>query len=521
MSREGDPAPGAAISEGEARFDRWRARAGWVLAPLAAATVAWWPFETLSPQAHILAAINVAVVVLWVSEALPLWVPAVLGPACAFALGVADAPTAFGPFAHDLILLFLGGFVLAAGLAARGVDRRVALWMLARPWVDGRPDRARMAIALVAFGFSMWISNTATTAMMVPIALGLCARMHPPEASAPGAAQPGTRDYTEGVLLTLAYAASLGGLCTPIGTAPNMLAVNHFREHLGVELDFVQWMSFALPVALLALLAVLGLARLRYPALVPRIEDLRERMLAASKALGPVRPSERRVVAVFGLAVLLWVLPAGLRLALGDSHPATTLYRAYFKEGWVAVACAATLLVLPNGDADARGSTANSQREPLLRVRQAVQIDWGTLALLGGGFSLGKMTFSTGLAAAIGDGILSIAPPGQFGLLAVSTTLVLYLTELTSNTATTSMMLPVITPAALAAGLDPMPIALCVTMAASFAFMMPVSTPPNAIVYGTRRVKFMQMVRFGAWMDLIGLALLLGVGAWLLPALLA
>jgi sodium-dependent dicarboxylate transporter 2/3/5 len=468
------------------------------------------PPEGLAEAPAHLAAIEVMVVVLWVAETLPLWVAALAGPSLAVILGVTDFATAFEPFTHPLILLFLGGFLLAAGLSARGVDRRAALWILARPSIDGRPTRAVLAVASVTFAFSMWISNTATTAMMVPIALGLCANLQvAPEAESR------LNNWTEGLLITLAYAASLGGLCTPIGTAPNMLVIDHLAGELQRPIDFLQWMGLAFPVALVALVAVIAVAQRRFPAPAARLEGLQDTVKLELEKLGKLGPGERRAIAIFALAVSLWILPALLRLAMGDTHPSTLFVRSHLKEGYTALACAALMLGLPHGEeADGPRDREGSR---ILGPERALRIDWGTLILLGGSFSLGKLTFSTKLAEHIGQGVLAWAPAGEFGLLLVATTLVIYLTELTSNTATTSMMLPVLTPVAMAAGFDPLPMAIVVAMSASFAFMMPVSTPPNAIVYGTRQVRFMSMLRFGWWMDLLGLAIMLGVGAWWLP----
>jgi sodium-dependent dicarboxylate transporter 2/3/5 len=492
------------------RFDRARRRAGAVLAPLAFVLLWFWPPEGLAEAPARLAAIELMVVLAWITEVVPLWVPAVAGPALAAAIGITELSTAFAPFFHPLIMLFLGGFLLAAALSAQGVDRRAALWILARPSIDGRPTRALIAVAGVTFSFSMWISNTATTAMMVPIALGLCRNLHVDESQ-----RSALERWTEGLLITLAYASSLGGLATPIGTAPNMLAIEHMHEKLARDVDFLQWMALALPVALVALTAVIGLSVRRFPPPAKRLEGLQDTVRAELAALGPADSGERRAIGVFALAVTLWVLPAILRLVLGDQHELTLMVRGNLKEGYSALACAALMLCLPHG------TSRSDEGTRVLGMRRALRIDWGTLLLLGGSFSLGKLTFSTQLADYIGKGVLDWAPAGAFGLLLVSTTLVIYLTELTSNTATTSMMLPVLTPVAMAAGFDPLPMSIVIAMSASFAFMLPVSTPPNAIVYGTRAVRFMSMVRFGWWMDLIGLSLLLAVGAWWLPWILS
>ncbi len=514
----------ARTSDVEARFDRARARAGTVLAPLVLLMLLVLPVPGLSGPAQRLLAIGAATVILWITEAIPLAVTALLAPALAVLLDVAPAKLAFAGFAHPLIFLFLGGFMLAEALSAQGFDRRAALWLLARDGIAGSPWRALVAVAVVAFGFSMWINNTATTAMMLPIAVGLCNGIrklcpNDPEVLAR------QRRFEEGMLICLAYAASLGGVCTPIGTAPNMIALAHL-ERIGVHIDFLQWMSFGIPAGILSLAAMLGLARLFWPPPLARVEGLTATVRAELSALGPTRPGERRAVLVFALAIAGWIAPSLIRMIAGDTAPATVWADRALPEGVVALVAASLLFVIPSGE---HGAAATSMSEPgtgehrttLLAWSRATRIDWGTLFLLGGGLALGDLTVETGLADALGSVV-----EGQLGgdssglvLLVVFTTVVIYATELISNTAAANIMLPVVVPLATQAGVDPVPIVLSVTLAASFAFMLPVSTPPNAIAYGTGRVRLPTMVRFGAWMDVIGLILLIAVGYWLLPVL--
>lgn len=540
MTNSSDPRlaePRAQRSPAELRFDQLRARIGTFLAPLVLFGLLLVPMPGLSPEAHRLSAIAGMTVILWITEAIPLAVAALLAPALCVLLDVAPAADAFAAFAHPLIFLFLGGFMLAEALSMQGFDRRAALWLLSRELLNGSPTRAMIAVAATAFGFSMWISNTATTAMMVPIAVGLCASIRKlcpadPEIRAR------QRRFEEGMLITLAYAASIGGICTPIGTAPNMIALGHLEEFVGVRIDFLQWMSFALPIGLVALVIMLVLARLHWPPALERVEGLTANVRRELDALGPITSGERRAVAVFGLAIAGWLMPSLLRLSLGQDAPLAIWAERALQESVVALVAASLLFVLPSGDADARKrETSNSEHEgtevaerergdggiwkPLLNWTRATSIDWGTLFLLGGGLALGELTVETGLAQAIGDqigGWLGSGTPPLL-LLAVLIALALYLTELVSNTAITNMMLPVVLPLAVRAGLDPVPVILAVTLAASFAFMLPVSTPPNAIVYGTGLVRIPTMVRFGARLDLLSLALLIAVGAWLLPAI--
>ena len=493
------PAPGEAL----------RRRGGLVLAPLAFAVVLAAPLALDAP-AHRLAAVVALTVVLWVSEALPLAATALLAPALAAALGVAPAAQAFAPIASPLIFLFLGGFMIARALTAHGVDRRAALWLLTRPAIAGAPARVLVAIAAASFLGSMWLSNTATTAMLLPVAIGLCEAFG---ALLPTERRPALRRFAAGLALAIAYASSLGGLTTPIGTAPNVIALDLLERQAGIRLDFFAWMSFALPVGLACLLLLLLWLRLRFPPPAARVAGLLDAARADLRALGPLGAGARRVIAVFGVAVAGWLAPALARLALGLEHPATAWAAGALDEGVVAVLAASLLFVVPRGRGDPR---------PLLPWRQAVDIDWGTLYLLGGGLALGKLMFDTGLAAALAAGALDLAGPlaaSPFGLLAASTLLMTAITEITSNTAATSMMIPVLLAIAQRLGVDPLPMILCVTLAASNAFMLPVSTPPNAIVYGAGHVRLGEMIRTGAVLDLLGFAVLLACGALLLPLL--
>lgn len=506
------------ISEAEARFDLVRRRVGLILAPSLLLILLAVPMPGLSPQAHRMAAVAVMTVVFWVTEAIPLPIAALLGPAVAVLLGVAEPAHALAPFANPLIFLFMGGFMLAQGLAHQGFDRRATLWLLSRGFVAGSPARAMIAIAAVAWLFSMWISNTATTAMMVPIAMGLSATIRRFCREDEDARRRMDR-YAEGLLITLAYASSLGGTATPIGTAPNLIAIDLLERKAGISIDFLQWMSFGLPISLVALAGMVALAVRRFPAPVAHVVGLTDHVRKQLHALGPMRRGERRVLFVFSLAVAGWVSPALIRLVLSDAHPITRWAKNGLDEGVVALICAALLFMIPSGErtADTRESAPR-----LITWEHATKIDWGTLFLLGGGFALSNLVFETKLAEAISTGLLGDGGGfigGSFGLLLIATALVIYMTELSSNTATINMLLPVIIPLAISAGLDPLPVTLAVTLAASYAFMLPVSTPPNAIAYGTGAVRIGTMIRFGAWLDVAGLILLVGVGSILLPLL--
>ncbi len=496
-----------AISDAEARFDARRRSFGRIATPIVFVALLLLPMPGLSPAAHRLAAVAAATVLLWITEAIPLAVAALLGPAVAVLLQVAPAKTAFAPIADPLIFLFLGGFLLAEGLSRQGVDRRAALWLIARPLVAGSPSRALVAICTIAWLSSMWISNTATTAMLLPVALGL----HGTIRDVLGNDERHRRQldhYGGGMCLMLAYASSIGGIATPIGTGPNVLAIGMLEDHLHVHLDFFKWMSFAVPVSIAMMGVALLLAVRRFRAPVDRLEGLSTEVSRQLAALGPMSDGERKAVAVFGTAVIGWLSPSILQLTLGSEHPASIWAHDALDEGVVAIICASALFVMHCDEGE--------RRRPLLSWEDARRIDWGTLLLLGGGLAFGRLTFETGLAEAIGRGVL--ANVGSFaqnpiGLMLAAVALMLVLTEVTSNTAVTSMMLPVLIGIAQAGGIDPLPTAVMATMAASFAFMLPVSTPPNAMAYGTRLLRIDTMVAFGIRLDLLGFLVLAVAGA--------
>ncbi|MBL8971558.1 MAG: DASS family sodium-coupled anion symporter [Myxococcales bacterium] len=497
-------------TEAEARFEARRRRAGQILAPLAFVVMTALPLPGLTPAGHGLAAITAMTVILWITEAIPLAAAALLAPSLAVVMGVTDATSAFAPLASPLIYLFMGGFMLALGLAEQGLDRRAALWLLGRRWIAGSPARASAAIAVATFLISMWISNTATTAMMIPVALGLCRTIR---AAAPELDRPRFDRHAEGMLLGLTYAASLGGIATPVGTAPNVIALGMIESQLHLRIDFFQWMSFALPTSALTLGVVLLYGAWRFPSPIRRLDALADNVEAELALLGPMSAGERRAAGVFLLAVLGWLTPATMKLSLGPGHPWTEWANRGLDEGVVALLCGTLLCLLPSGKNDGK---------PVLAWERAMQLDWSTLLLLGGGLSLGKLMFETGLAKAMAGGALAAVGPlatSPLGLLFCSTALVLALTEITSNVATTSMMVPVLIAIAQAGGHDPLPLVLCVTMAASFAFMLPVSTPPNAIAYGTGKIKIGSMMRFGVLLDVAGLCIIFACGALLLPLL--
>ena len=499
------------LSPAELRFERVRRTAGLFAGPALFALLIAVPIPGLPIPAARLAAVLAWILTWWISEAVPIPVTSVLGPALAVVLGVGSAPEMFAPFGDPIVFLFLGGFVLAEAMFVTGLDRRFAYAILARRWVGSSSTRILAAFAVATAGLSAWLSNTATTAMLYPIALSVLAalsRLLERQSGSP--VDPTRLRFGTSLMLTIAWASSIGGIVTPIGTPPNLVVLGQLEQLAGVRVPFFQWMLVGAPVAAVMLALLLGWLRWALPPEVGTIRGSRDEFQRERAALGAPSRAERNVLGAFALTVTLWVLPGLLALALGTDAPAVRQVQRLLPESVVAVLGASLLFVLP---VDWR------ERRFTLRWSEAVRIDWGTLLLFGGGLSLGAAMFRTGLAEAVGQGIVRATGAQSLTALTVLFTLLaIALTETTSNTAAATMVAPLAIAAAHAAGVSPVPPAMGVALGASMAFMLPVSTPPNAIVYGSGCVPITVMLRLGTLLDLAS-AIVVPAGVLLLTRL--
>jgi len=447
----------------------------------------------LNPEAQSLALILAGVVVLWVTEALPLPVTALAGVVACVVAGVAPAKEVFRPFADPLIFLFIGSFMLAEAIRVHGLDRRLAFSVLGLPAVGERPGRILAAVALVSATISAFISNTATTAMMVTIAAGILAAI---EDAARSGAPAGPRldpRFATGLMLAVAFASSIGGLATPIGTPPNLIGLAFIRNELGVDVSFLTWCAIGVPAAaILTTVAVIVLGWM-FPAGVDRLPGVANLVARERAGLGAWSVGEMSTALAFGTTICLWIVPGVLGLLLGTKHPIPAWCAGHVPEGVAALVGAVLLFILPGGP----GRRA-------LEWKEAERIDWGIILLYGGGMALGELSLSTGLAAALGKSLTGWLPPGNVMLITAATLVAVITSEFTSNTASANIVVPVAMALAAASGGDPLTAALAATFAASLGFMMPVSTPCNAIVYGTGRIRLHDMIRSGAIIDLAG-----------------
>lgn len=431
----------------------------------------------------------------WCTEAVALHVTALLPLVLLPLLGVVRAEGVAAAYGHDLVWMFMGAFLLAAAVEQRGLHRRLALAVLARAGTS--PTRLVLGFLLAAAATSAVLSNTATAAMLMPVALAVARRGE--EAGREGAARTSTA-----LVLAVAYGASIGGILTVIGTPPNGIFVRQVRaDGLDARLNFASFTLAALPIAL-GQLAVAWWVLARG---LPRGADgaARQAEREALEALPRMGPGERRTLGVFVAVVLLWATRARIELG-GLVFPgwAAALGMPGASDATVAVAGALALLLVPSGEGDG----------PLLSPRAVGSISWPLLLLFGGGFALGDAFKSSGLADSVGAGLGGMAGLPTPVLLLVVALTVTGLSEIATNTPLAVAVLPVLSAAGAAAGLSSVPVMLAATFAASLGFMLPVGTAPNAIAFATGRAPVRSMLRAGFWIDLVG-AVLVALVVWL------
>ena len=480
----------------EESFNRHRQTFGLIAGPLAAIGILLMP-TALAPPAQRVAAVLVLMIILWMTEALPLAVTALLGPTLCIILGVATAQAAFAPFADPVIFLFIGSFILAEGMVVHRLDRRLAFTALASTWVGSSGLRLVVAYASVTCFLSMWMSNTATTAMMFPLGLAVLSEL--------GRERKGDREfqnYAMAMMLVTSFAATIGGMGTPVGTPPNLIGVGLLRTTADINLTFTGWMIVGVPIMAVTMASLVGWF------LVPRARSIQlgpEAVRAVAdelRKLGTMTRGERNVVMAFSVTVLLWVLSGVLSLVFGDTHAITRRFAVLVPESVAAIVGALLLLVIP---------ISWRERRFTLSWAEASRIDWGIVLLFGGGLAMGRLSETTGLSAALGHGIVAQFPGASVvGLTMVFTALALVMSETASNTAAANIIVPTAIAVSKAAGVSPLEPALGATLGASFGFMMPISTPPNAIVYSSGYIPLGAMVRNGFLLDVIGYFVVVG-----------
>ena len=475
-----------------------------------------------------LLALMVLAVCFWVTEAIPLPATALLVSGLAIVLGVAPAREVLQPYADPVIFLFIGSFLLAEAFAKYGLDRRIAGVLVGTArgaW------RRVLGIGSASAVVSCWLSNTATAAFMTPIAIGLAGRgaggvgvAGAGDAAGPGFAADRTPRATRlsaALMLMVAYGASIGGMATLVGTPPNLLTAGMIERMTGVKVGFAAWLLIGAPIAIVLFAA--SLLWVRVLTLRGRVEGAGEHEAERPGDPGPVsalstgaapdpdtRRGARLTMTAFGLAGVLWLLPAVAQALYGASDPRAQRLAALLPESAVALLAAALLFVAP---------VSWRKRRFALDWREGRQVNWGIILLFGGGLSLGTLAEKTGVAAWIG-GHLSASPFARTpeGLLFCAIALTIVVSEFASNTAAATLLVPMVIAAAQSAGFDPIRPALGVGLAATCGFIFPVSTPPNAIVFGTGLLPLRRMIPPGLLLDLTAF-LVIGAGLLLLSPL--
>ena len=467
---------------------------GLVLGPAVFAFLSLMPAPPgLSEAGWSVAAVVALMAIWWISQAIPLPATALLPVILFPLLGVTDLRAATAPYAHPLIFLFLGGFIVALTIERWNLHRRIAIAVIG--FAGTKPQRLIGGFMLATAWLSMWVSNTATTLMMVPIAISVISFIEIGDHGEP--ATPAHDRFARGLLISIAYAASIGGLATLIGTPPNAFLAGYIEQNHGIEIGFAEWMLLGLPISAgILFLAWILLTRVLFRADDLPLENVRSGISHERMKLGRLGKAEKLTTALFFAVAILWVC----RPLLDNLIPISDIT--------IAIAGALAAFLIP---------VNLRERTFLMDWDHAKKLPWGILLLFGAGLSLAAAIDSTGLAAWLADLLSSSAGLPLLAILLLITAFVVFLTEISSNTATAAVFVPVAATFAISLGFDPMTLAVPVALAASCAFMMPVATPPNAIVFSTGHLTVMQMCRAGILLNLVATAAIALSALYLVP----
>lgn len=451
---------------------------------------------TMPDAAWNVAAVALWMAVWWATEAIPVPATAFM-PIIAFPfLSISSISDTTEAYANPIIYLFLGAFILALAVERWHLHKRIALMILSYTGTDGK--RLIAGFMVVAALLSMWMTNTSTTMMLLPIALSVAKVIA--ENNHHLSAQK-TQSFQTAMLLGLAYAATIGGMATLVGTPPNALLAAFLNEQYGIKITFANWMLVGVPLVICLLpLAWYSLTHWSFKVDIPANSSVEQHLSKLRSDLGPMTKAEKRVAIVFALVVLFWIARRPISTALDIN---------FLSDTGIVMTAALILFILPS---------ANKKQGQLMVWEDVSHLPWGVLILFGGGLALAGAVSSSGLATWLGGHLSYMDAFGIFALVIASTALVIFLTELTSNLATTATFLPVVAAVALELGISPLLLCIPITLAASCAFMMPVATAPNAIVFASGLIKIPQMVKAGLLINLFGLVILSVIAVWLAPA---
>jgi len=434
----------------------------------------------LDPVGWKTAAVAVLMAIFWITEAIPIAVTALLPLIFFPLLGILDIKKTASPYANPIIFLFMGGFIIAQGMQRWNLHKRIALTIIK---IIGMKPKSIIAGFMITTAFlSMWVSNTATTLMMLPIGLSIIEI-----AGKSGDNLDNSKDFNYfaiALLLSIAYAASIGGLGTLIGTPPNALLAGFMYENYHIQIGFAQWMLVGIPVVLTGLpLSFFILTRLVYPQKLSIISGSENFIKAEISRCGKISRAELFVAIIFGFVAVLWMF-----------RPLLTKVLPGLSDAGIAIFGAVLMFVIP---------VDLKKGEFILNWHYAEKLPWGVLLLFGGGLSLASAISSSGLSAWIGNELIGVSQWPLLFVVLLVTIIVIFLTELTSNTATAATFLPIMAAVAVSISQNPFLFVFPAAVAASCAFMLPVATPPNAIVYGSGRLSIPHMAKAGIYLNML------------------
>ena len=436
----------------------------------------------LSETGWDVAAVAVLMATWWATETVPVAITALLPLALFPLLDVTSFENAAIPYANKNIYLFLGGFVLALGIESSGLHKRIALKMIIAVGSSGK--KLVGGFMFVAALISMWVMNTSTTLMLLPIGLAVCGVM---AETIPGLSSKDKSNFDTALLLGIAYAATIGGMSTLIGTAPNIVFSAFMQDTYGIEIAMVDWMMLGIPLAVIMLYgAWILLTKYVFPINFNASSEAKNELRRMLTEMGAFTKDEKRISIIFGLAVFCWVFRSLLN---------KVEFLSGLTDAGIAIIAAILIFLTPSA----------SKKGDLLKWEKSKDLPWGLLILFGGGLSLAAQISSSGLGVWIGNSLLVLSSVPPILLILAVATLIIFLTEITSNVTTTTTFLPVFGALAIAIGVLPVSLTVPVCLAASCAFMLPVATPPNAIVYGSNKFTIATMMKAGFALNIIGI----------------
>mgnify|MGYP006109049109 FL=1 len=420
----------------------------------------------------------------WISEVVPIAVTALLPIILFPSLNILNIQETGSNYGHKYIFLFIGGFILANAIQKWNLHKRIALNIILK--LGGSTDKIILGFMLATGFLSMWISNTATTVMMLPIALSVINQLN----DHPDTLENENKVFGKALMLGVAYSASAGGIATLIGTPPNLIFAGFAQDNFNIEISFFQWMKIGLPISIV-LMVFIWLLLTKYAFKLNKVgfPGGKEEIKRLLFKMGKISNEEKKILFVFTLTILCWIFRKNT----------INLLIPNFDDSMIAISSAIILFILPSKD----------KKEPILKWKDAVTIPWGILLLFGGGLSIAKGFQSTGLDIWIGEQLTFMTFTNSFIIILIVVAGVNFLTEMTSNMATTAMLLPVMIPIANLMQINPYLLLVGTTLAASCAFMLPVATPPNAVVFGSRLLKISDMVKAGIMINIFSIILIL------------